>query len=568
MVFRLFLLLALSTGVGRAEVVVNKTADLVVDAEALTIDGNIHKVINGLAYQQNALMTFKGYHYVNWYDKNRHVCLARRQLPDGEWEIIRLTDYVFGAGDKQYRAHDSHNNISMGISPLDGRIHLAFDHHMHPMNYRVSLKGAATEPERVAWTPELFAPTHSILGKTELCKKINPRGLLTYPRFIITADDTLQLFYRAGNRKYPEVRVICDYDHETGEWSGPRPIIADNGYTNYATRYGDDGLFHLFFHWRGSGKLCYLYTEDQGASWRDNEGKVLLKAGDNRYIRRAEADKASVITTKQAPLVMLGGQYMDSKNRPHQIVWHIPDRAEIPDPEVLDSPWGRKIARYHHYWRDDDGDWQRNVLPMKVGNRAKILLDANDNAYVIYMANRSNEANLGISLKKSDLVIATASAESHWTDWKIIHREPGPFLSQATFDHTRWNKDEVLSVYVQDSSDSDYIFAPPDIPKSPKKRSWLQEEPDHQADHPTHAAKNTRVLLREGHNNNKMKIKQAFALLILVILVVGAYAETDQITIKAVIRDGDDVLMAPAITVLSEKEAKFHLAKHQLQATH
>jgi hypothetical protein len=260
------------------------------------------------------------------------------------------------------------------------------------------------------------------------------------------------------------VRVIHTYDPDTGRWSGPRPIIADNGYTNYHTRYAKDGLLHLMFHWRGSGQLCYLYTDDLGESWKDNDGKVLLAAGDAKFISRTEVEDVTVVTAKKATHIMLGGQYMDSKSRPHQIVWHIPDHVEPVDPEDWRAVWGRQESSFHHYWRDEQGSWHSNLLPSPVGNRAKIFFDADDNAYAIFMVNQNDEWKFNIYFKKGNLVIATASATSKWSDWKLIHREPGPFLNQALFDDTRWETDGVLSVIAQKSSDSDYTFAPPDIP--------------------------------------------------------------------------------------------------------
>lgn len=78
-VLSLILLLALSTS-GRADIEVIKTGDSVVDAKALTIHGRYGQTINGLAFQQNALMSFGGYQYVCWYNADRRVCLGRRKL--------------------------------------------------------------------------------------------------------------------------------------------------------------------------------------------------------------------------------------------------------------------------------------------------------------------------------------------------------------------------------------------------------------------------------------------------------------------------------------------------------
>ena len=88
---------------------------------------------------------------------------------------------------------------------------------------------------------------------------------------------------------------------------------------------------------------------------------------------------------------MLCGQYLDSKSRPHQIVWHIPDHVDPVKPENPRAVWGRQESSYHHYWRDEQGSWHRNLLPGPVGNRAKIFFDAEDNAYAIYMVNQTDD---------------------------------------------------------------------------------------------------------------------------------------------------------------------------------
>ena len=87
---------------------------------ALTISGFFGQAINGLSFQQDIALTHLGYQYVGYYNSKRHVCVARRKLPTGSWEIIELRDYYFSS-------NDAHNTISLGICPNDGTIHLAFD---------------------------------------------------------------------------------------------------------------------------------------------------------------------------------------------------------------------------------------------------------------------------------------------------------------------------------------------------------------------------------------------------------------------------------------------------------
>jgi len=191
-----------------------KTGDSLVDAQALTVKGDFGRSINGTAFQQDAVITCGQYQYVCYYDAQRRVCLARRRLPAGGWEVIRFADYEF-------KSDDAHNVVCMGICPQDGTIHLAFDHHVGPLHYRVSRKGAATKPETAAWDATLFGPITSELEKGRPIK-------ITYPRFWQTPEGGLQFCYRQGTCGDGD-RVLVDYDAAAGAWTGTRQIDSRQG---------------------------------------------------------------------------------------------------------------------------------------------------------------------------------------------------------------------------------------------------------------------------------------------------------------------------------------------------
>jgi len=71
---------------------------------------------------QDGLVSHGDYQYAVYYNKDRHVVLARRSHDSFDWNEIVFDDYVQGV-------NDAHNYISMGISPNDGTIHFSFDHH-------------------------------------------------------------------------------------------------------------------------------------------------------------------------------------------------------------------------------------------------------------------------------------------------------------------------------------------------------------------------------------------------------------------------------------------------------
>jgi hypothetical protein len=164
---------------------------------ALTIDGNFGQAINGKAFQQDVMVTHNGFQYVGYYNAQRYVCVARRKLPDSDWEILELKDYHF-------KSNDAHNTISIGICPEDGTIHLAFDHHNNPLHYRVSRKEYSHKSWKTKWEASLFGPVTSELEKG---KSI----VITYPRFWQTPDGGLQFCYRRGGSGNGD-RMLVDYD--------------------------------------------------------------------------------------------------------------------------------------------------------------------------------------------------------------------------------------------------------------------------------------------------------------------------------------------------------------------
>ena len=86
-------------------------------------------------------------------------------------------------------------------------------------------------------------------------------------------------------------------------------------------------------------------------------------------------------------------------------------------------------------------------LPLVAGNRPKLFMDKTDNAYLVYCDAWSR----GIFSLEGKLIIAAATADSKWTDWKIIHTEKGPFFNEMLGDVYRWKRQGVLSVMVQES---------------------------------------------------------------------------------------------------------------------
>ena len=449
---RTFLLLPLivlvaSCADSLADFKVTPAGDSIVDAKALTIKGGFGQSINGCAFQQDAVVTHKQYQYVAYYDAERQVCLARRKLPAGKWEPIRFNDYKF-------KSNDAHNTISLGICPADGTIHLAFDHHVHPLHYRVSRKGAATNPQAAGWDASLFGAVTSELEKGKPVR-------ITYPRFWQTPTGDLQFCYRQGGSGNGD-RMLVDYDGQTGTWADTRQIDSRKGpftdamgtskfrcsYPN-GYDYGPRGRLHATWVWRESSQgsnhdLMYSYSEDGGKTWLNNKGQKL-----SGLPHVASPGVKVVDIGRKYGLMNTHGQTVDSHGRVHVVMWHCSDESlQAAGSRPGASRWGPpKARRHHHYWRDRNGRWRHTELPGVAGTRPKIFTDAEDNACVVY----TNSWSCGIFFPKGTLMILAATSKSGWKDWKTIYVGKDSFVNEILIDHYRWKRDKTLSVMVQES---------------------------------------------------------------------------------------------------------------------
>jgi hypothetical protein len=423
----------------------------VVDPNALTIVGTYGPSINGESFQQFPIISAGGWQYVAYYDGDRHVCLARRKLPAGPWEIIHFTDYLF-------KSNDAHNVVSMGICPKDGTIHLAFDHHVSPLHYRVSKKGVTLHPSDVKWTADLFGPITDTLDR-----KLDH---FTYPNFVATPQGNLQLFYRYGTSGAGD-RWVVDYDADSGTWRHGRQIDTGtgtfqdqigrsthrNGYENGYT-YGPDGRLHSIWCWRESATgsanhdICYAWSDDHGFTWHNNAGQIVNSGDGQKIISFDSPGITAVPIDRTFSLMNQQTQAVDSKGRIHVTMWHRRD-----DMPYQNKPWDPASSAYFHYWRNDDGRWQRSMIPSPVGNRPKMFFDNRDNVYVVFMVNRDPARRQSdLYFLDGELRIAAATPASKWTDWRIIYRDPGHFMNEPLQDLPRLADDGILSIFVQDSA--------------------------------------------------------------------------------------------------------------------
>jgi hypothetical protein len=426
---------------------IKKIADSIIDSNALHFThGTWGMCVNGQTFQQDALASFNGWQYATYYDAECKLCVARRKLNAQNWEVIRFADYLF-------KGNDTHNVAVLGICPRDGTIHLSFDHHGAPLHYRVSRADVALHPEKYKWSAELFG---AITSELEPNKKLTR---VTYPRFLRTPNGGLQFGCRIGGSGNGD-KCLADYDPASATWKNFGAYAGGagnyenskerNAYLNGLT-YDRKGVLHVTWCWRETGDpmsnhdLVYAWSKDGGKTWLNSDGKKIGERGIAPVTIDSPGARMVKIEMKRG-LMNTTTQATDSRNRIHVTTFHLPDDV----PPQTDWESTRKKARYFHYWRDDTGQWQRNQMDF-IGSRPQLWFDEKDNAYLVFVGDRFDESPY--------LSIAAASAKSRWTDWKIIHREQGPFSGQPQID--RYGKPGVLSVYIQEEPKSPQGTASP-----------------------------------------------------------------------------------------------------------
>ncbi|HKT05970.1 MAG TPA: BNR repeat-containing protein [Rugosimonospora sp.] len=359
-------------------------------------------LVNCASYQQSGLLTHLGWQYAAWYTETRHAVVARRRLPDGAWERTVLPH--------QLHADDSHNTISLGVSAVDGRLHVAMDTHDNPVFYTCSPPGAVTDPGRY---PLRFGPVERTVGGVDL-------GGISYPRFLATPEGWLQLSYRtgrSGNGTQELAELTGRGWSALGRWSS-----ATGGYRNgngssvrrnlylHGLRYGPGGRLHAAFTWReddasvlsAKGGLAnhdtgYVYSDDRGRSWRGEGGKLVAVTGADLLV--AVDSPGLVVDPLGVDHALINQECLalDSAGQPHVVLSHTP--GGVTD-YVADR---RAYGRVFHLYRDGDGRWHKAEVPVPLDafGRSQLVFDAADNAYLVLPYGR----------------VVTASAAQRWTDW-------------------------------------------------------------------------------------------------------------------------------------------------------
>ena len=424
---------------------VTKLADTRLDSQAVyfvSYDG----LVNNNSFQKNGLLTYRGYQYAAWYTGDRTAVIARRALGASAWQTARLPH--------QLTVNDSHNVISMGISRVDGRLHINMDSHSNGFFYVKSAAGLLDDPAQRAWNSGQFGSVQTTLDGLALTSQF------TYPQFVATPEGRLQLSYRVGVSGNGR-NALAEYDGSRwtslGEWSSSTGTYTSEHGSSTARNmylhgidYGADGRLNAFYTWReqsnavmcDSGGLTnhdtgYVYSADRGRTWRNAAGTVVGTTGGSDKV--AVGDTGTVVDplNPDHSLMNQESQATDRAGLPQAIISYVPGRFGQCTTNYVNDRTAN--GRAFHVFKNAAGTWKKTEIPVAPNStqRTHLVLDRYDNAYAVMPYGR----------------IVAASRSSGYSDWKTVFDGAGlNAFGEVVVDDTRLTQDGVLSFMYQQKS--------------------------------------------------------------------------------------------------------------------
>ncbi|KAF9525469.1 hypothetical protein CPB83DRAFT_543391 [Crepidotus variabilis] len=398
-------------------------------------------VVNVNSFQLSAVLTYGGYQYAAWYTSTKYAILARKPLPSGSWEKLQLPH--------QLSTSDSHNVIALGISPQDGKIHVAMDCHSTKVYYTSS--EASFAGSSATWTASRFGAITNTIGNLKVGTTV------TYPQFVVTPDNHLQFVYRSGVSGNGATQLA---EYNSGSWSSVGSWASASGtYTssNGATSTARNLYIHGFTYrsgrahvtgtWReqngavscNSGGLTnhdtvYFYSDDKGRTWHSSAGSSVGTSGSGPVNVNTGGIIADALNADHG-LMNQESQDVDSGGQIHAIISYVPGRFG----QCVSSYVNDRTAngRAFHLYRSSNGTFSKMEIPFALNSvgRSQIVLDASDNAYVVLPFVR----------------VVSASKSSGWTDWAVVYDGVAQGLNafgEVTVDRSRVSSG-VLSVLYQ-----------------------------------------------------------------------------------------------------------------------
>jgi hypothetical protein len=334
----------------------------------------------------NCMKVSNGFVFYTWYRggwADRALMISRKKIGEGSWIHVELPAKLSLVGGKG----DTHLTTNVGVSPIDGTVHLMFDHHNEDLNYIKSKKNIAYAPDS-DFTAANFLPQQDYLIPGQKVTSV------TYPDLFNNDKGEMYFERRLGSAVGGDI-IMTYYDGNT--WSPETTIIRGRGSeVSQGERHFAYGTAHFM-----NGKFYYSYSP----RWAESptilgEGVYLMELGERMN------DKATTV---------------DGKSYDLPIIDHAPfliaDPRSVPDnagwaggPQVAISP-----KNDIYMYQKPKGTNAYNYL--KKNGETEFMEDRNKGALGVFYGKRMYKFNVS----GGDFIVTSALAGTY--DWREDFRK-------------------------------------------------------------------------------------------------------------------------------------------------
>lgn len=378
--------------------------------------------VNTTVFRANSIVTYKDYQYVSYYNEDGYLTLAKRKLGETVWE-----KNVSG-----FKGHvaDAHNVISMMVDG-DGYLHVAFDHHGHPLKYCRSIY-----PESIE------------LGELQPMTGLDEQNV-TYPEFYKLKEGSLLFAYRSGSSGRGNL-VLNKYDIKKKQWEKLQSVLIDgeNKRNAYWQLYVDRrGIIHLSWVWRETWlvetnhDLCYARSTDGGHTWEKSTGEQYVLP-----ITSETAEYACRIP-QNSELINQTSMTADSQGHPYIASYWRDKDSEVP--------------QYRIVWHDGK-TWQQQQVSERVTpftlsgggtksipiSRPRLAVKEDGDNLMAYYIFRDAERGSKVSVALNKSLTKNKWTFHDLTDFSVDAWEP-------SFDTILWEEQQQLHIFVQKTQQGD-----------------------------------------------------------------------------------------------------------------
>ena len=374
--------------------------------------------VNTTIFRNSSLASFEGKQYIAYYDAEGWMVIGSRLLNEDTWTLKR----------SQYKGNvkDAHNVISLMVDG-EGYLHVAFDHHGHPLNYCRSV-----------------APHSLELGDKEPMTGVDEKDV-TYPEFYRLANGDLLFAYRSGASGRGNL-VLNRYSLKTRQWERVQDILIDG--ENLRNAYWQlyvyaKGPIHLSWVWRETWlvetnhDLCYARSFDGGETWYKTTGEIYelpIRLDNAEYACRIPQNSELINQTSMSadaegnPFIATYWRDQDSDIPQYRLVWFDGKQWQSQQVSNRTTPFSLKGGG-------------TKMIPI---SRPRMVVDKNE-AYYIF---RDEERGSKVSMYYTNNMKEGKWEVKDLTEFAVNAWEP-------SHDSELWKSDKKLHLFVQDTRQGD-----------------------------------------------------------------------------------------------------------------